>query len=56
MFGMGDYNYEHFSREQLRDWRSEGFACPGPGEEAPGFYASPLEGNSLRLSDFSGEK
>src|SRR5262249_56875782 len=56
MFGMGDYNYEHFSREQLREWRSEGFAGPGPGGEAPGFKARPLEGKSLRLSEFRGEK
>jgi hypothetical protein len=53
---MSDYNYEHFSREQLRQWRSESFAGPEPGEEAPGFKATLLEGKSLRLSDFRGKK
>jgi alkyl hydroperoxide reductase subunit AhpC len=53
---MSDYNYEHFSGEQLRQWRSESFAGPGPGEEAPGFKGALLEGKSLRLSDFRGKK
>jgi alkyl hydroperoxide reductase subunit AhpC len=56
MLGMTDYNYEHFSREQLREWRRDSFAGPAPGEEAPGFKATALEGNSLRLSDFRGKK
>jgi len=53
---MSDYNYEHFSREQLREWRSESFAGPEPGEEAPGFKGTLLEGKSLRLSDFRDSK
>ncbi len=56
MLGMSDYNYEHFSREQLREWGRASFSGPEPGEEAPGFKATTLEGKTLRLSNFRGKK
>ena len=56
MVGVSDYNYEHFSRDLLRKWRNPSFSGPEPGEEAPGFKATTLEGETLRLRDFRDKK
>jgi len=56
MLGIRDYNYEHFSRELLREWMQTSFPGPEPGESAPNFKAKTLEDQSVRLSDFRGKK
>jgi len=56
MLGMGDYNYEHFSRDLLREWRLGAFSAPGPGDEAPDFAARTLAGDAVRLSRFKHQK
>src|SRR5215472_16955410 len=56
MLGVSDYNYEHFSQEFLRKWESPSFWGPEPGEDAPRFKATTLEGEKLRLRDFRDEK
>lgn len=56
MFGFGTYNYQHFSREILRELTDARFSGPAPGERAPDFKASTLEGEILSLSAFRGKK
>src|SRR5215471_15232049 len=52
MLGMGNYNYEHFSRELLEDLARTSFSGPESGDRAPDFKATSLQGDSVRLSDF----
>jgi peroxiredoxin len=56
MLGLGGYNYERFSREVLDDFAKTPFSGPEPGERAPDFKATPLEGDPVRLNDFQGKK
>ncbi|HSM85096.1 MAG TPA: deiodinase-like protein [Candidatus Limnocylindrales bacterium] len=56
MLGFSTYNYEHFSREILHELSRAPFSGPEPGENAPDFKATTLEGETLRLSDFRGKK
>jgi alkyl hydroperoxide reductase subunit AhpC len=58
MFGIKPYNYESFTNhELLRDAARHGFGSgPEPGEKAPEFELYSLQGDSVRLSDFRGEK
>lgn len=54
--GFNTYNYQHFSRELLNELEHAAFAGPEPGERAPDFKGVTLEGKSVRLSSFLGEK
>jgi alkyl hydroperoxide reductase subunit AhpC len=56
MLGFSSYNYEHFSRELFHDLARRPFSGPGPGERAPDFKASALDGETVRLSDFARKK
>jgi hypothetical protein len=56
MSGISDYNYKHFSRELLREWRTGSLSGPELGEDAPDFKATTLDGKRLRLRDFRGKK
>jgi len=56
MLGFSSYNYEHFSRQTLAELGQVSFSGPGPGERAPDFKASTLDGETVRLKDFEGKK
>ena len=56
MLGLGTYNYGHFSRELFHDLARSSFSGPGPGVRAPDFKATTLDGETIRLSDYSGKK
>jgi peroxiredoxin len=56
MLGFGNYNYEHFTREHLEDSERAAFSEPEPGEQAPDFKATTLDGKTIRLSDYEGRK
>jgi hypothetical protein len=56
MMGFRNYNYERFSRERLHEFVDARFSGPEAGEQAPDFSAESLEGETLRLSDYQGEK
>ena len=56
MLGFSSYNYEHFSRDLFQDLAQTPFSGPGPGERAPDFKATSLEGENIRLSDFVKQK
>lgn len=56
MLGFSSYNYEHFSRDVFDDIAQGTFSGPGPGERAPDFRATTLEGEAIRLSDFAQKK
>jgi peroxiredoxin len=56
MLGLGNYNYEHFSRELLHEMAKGQFSGPGPGERAPDFQAATLDGDTVHLSDYRGKK
>ena len=56
MLGFSNYNYRHFSRDILREVARAPFAGPEPGDRAPDFKATTLDGETLRLSDFEGQK
>jgi peroxiredoxin len=58
MFDFKRYNYDSFSNHELiRHAARTGFGRgPEPGEKAPDFELRDLEGNSVRLSDYEGEK
>lgn len=56
MLGLSTYNYGHFSRELFHDLARTSFSGPGPGEHAPDFKATTLDGETIRLSDFAGKK
>lgn len=51
-----NYNHEHFTREVLEGTASGVFSGPGPGEQAPDFKATTLDGESVRLRDYQGKK
>ncbi|HEY1526461.1 MAG TPA: redoxin domain-containing protein [Candidatus Angelobacter sp.] len=56
MLGLSSYNYGHFSRELFHDLARTSFSGPAPGQHAPDFKATSLDGESVRLSDFSSKK
>ena len=56
MLGFGNYNYEHFTRKHLEDSERAAFSGPEPGEQAPDFKATTLDGKTIRLSDYEGRK
>ena len=56
MLGFSSYNYEHFSRDLFHDLAQSPFSGPGPGERAPDFKTTTLDGETIRLSDFSKQK
>ncbi len=56
MLGFSTYNYEHFSRDLFHDLAQTPFSGPGPGERAPDFKSLSLDGETIRLSDFSKQK
>ena len=56
MLGFSGYNYQHFSRELFHDLAGTEFSGPGPGERAPDFKATTLDGEAVRLSDFAKKK
>jgi alkyl hydroperoxide reductase subunit AhpC len=56
MLGFSSYNYEHFSRDLFQDLAQTPFSGPAPGERAPDFKATSLEGENIRLSDFAKQK
>jgi alkyl hydroperoxide reductase subunit AhpC len=56
MLGLSNYNYEHFSRDLLRQLVRAPFSGPEPGERAPDFRATTLDGAAMRLSDYRGKK
>jgi len=58
MLGFSNYNYEHFTREILEGMTpSPGvFSGPEPGQEAPDFKATTLNGKSVRLSHYLGKQ
>lgn len=56
MLGFSNYNYRHFSREILREMARAPLSGPEPGDRAPDFKATSLDGETLRLSDFQGKK
>ena len=57
MFGIQPYNYESFNRRQLLKQFAPGpWRAPKPGDKAPDFTLTTLEGDKVRLSDFRGRK
>jgi peroxiredoxin len=54
VFGSGTYNYEHFTRDLLRDIKKEN--GPEPGDVAPDFTLRTIDGDKLSLSDFEEHK
>jgi peroxiredoxin len=56
MLGFSGYNYGHFSRELFHDLAQTSFSGPAPGERAPDFKATTLDGETIRLSDFAKKK
>ena len=56
MLGLNSYNYGHFSRELFHDLARTSFSGPAPGEHAPDFKATSLDGETLRLSDYAKKK
>src|SRR6476620_3590726 len=56
MLGFSSYNYGHFSRELFRELGRVSFSGPEPGERAPDFKATTLDGETIRLSDFAKKK
>jgi hypothetical protein len=54
VFGSGSYNYEHFTRDLLKDFvKASG---PEPGDVAPDFTLRTVEGDKLSLSEFEEHK
>src|SRR5215472_4857809 len=56
MLGFSSYNYEHFSRDIFHDLAETSFSGPAPGERAPDFKVTTLDGETIRLSDFAKKK
>jgi peroxiredoxin len=59
MFGQSNYNYEQFTKTTLANDAAikQIFAGgPRPGERAPDFEGRTLDGDTIRLKDFRGEK
>src|SRR4051812_4791474 len=54
MFGTSPYNYEHFTRDLLKDFKSD--SGPEAGETAPDFTLRTIDGDKLSLSDFEEHK
>lgn len=55
MLGLRDYNYAHFNREILRQIEVP-LTGPRPGQRAPDFKATALDGEKVRLGDYEGKK
>jgi peroxiredoxin len=55
VFGLGSYNYEHFTRDLLIKDVAK-FSGPDPGEVAPDFTLRTIDGDKLSLSDFEEHK
>jgi peroxiredoxin len=56
MFFSRSYNYRSFSREQLqKQLAGKQMGGPKPGEEAPNFELTTLDGEKIRLSDYAGD-
>jgi len=51
MFGASNYNYEHFSRDLLREFMDGKVSGPQAGDYAPDFTADSLDGEPVRLRD-----
>lgn len=56
MLGFRDYNYSRFTREVMREMEETASSGPKPGERAPDFKATALDGETVRLSDYAGKK
>jgi alkyl hydroperoxide reductase subunit AhpC len=56
MLGFRNYNYERFSRERLDEFVDARFSGPEAGEQAADFTAESLDGETVRLSDYQGDK
>lgn len=56
MLGFGVYNYPRFTRDLLQEAGSATFTGPEPGTEAPDFKARTLQGETVRLQDYQGNK
>jgi len=56
MFGSAKYNYESFQKSELLKLMTGKFRGPKPGERAPNFKARTLDGDTIKLSSFRGEK
>jgi hypothetical protein len=56
MLGFRNYDYERFSRERLHEFVDARFSGPEAGGQAPDFKAESLAGETVRLSDYQGEK
>lgn len=55
MLGFRDYNYAHFNREILGEIDAP-LTGPKPGQRAPDFKATALDGENVRLGDYEGKK
>jgi alkyl hydroperoxide reductase subunit AhpC len=57
MFGFKRYNYDEFTKDLLmKDIVTDRFGGPEPGDRAPEFEARTLDGDTISLSDYEGEK
>ncbi len=57
MLGFQTYNYDRFTRGlMMKDFLTDRFRGPEPGDDAPNFKARTLEGDEVELSDFTDEK
>jgi peroxiredoxin len=56
MLGLSSYNYGHFTRELFHELAQTSFSGPGPGEHAPDFKATTLDGETVRLGDYEKKK
>jgi alkyl hydroperoxide reductase subunit AhpC len=56
MLGLRNYNYAHFTGGLLRELVRLPFSGPQPGEYAPDFRVTTLDGDRVRLSDYQGRK
>lgn len=56
MFGSAKYNYESFKKSELLKLMAGKFRGPKPGERAPNFKARTLDDDTVKLSDFRGDK
>jgi len=54
MLGNSTYNYEHFTRDLLKDFKSG--SGPDAGDTAPDFTLRTIDGDKLSLSDFEEHK
>lgn len=57
MFGLKRYNYDHFTKDSLmKDMLLDRVGGPEPGERAPDFEGRTLDGETISLGDYRGEK